>query len=236
MNLEIFKNNGYEVRGGVDSNNAPYFVLTDLCKALEIKNVSDCKARLKKDGVGSTEVIDSLGRKQNVTIVNESNMYKIIFQSRKSEALEFQDWVTSEVLPTIRKTGGYIPNDILNDSDKMVEMIVKLHAEKKEAERTKAEIGNRREATAMATASVATRKAKKLEILLDESLEWATVKRVLISTGIEYKWQDLKKISKALDMTIKKVPDSNFKAVNSYHSSVWLEVGVDISKLNEKAA
>ena len=65
---------------------------------IKIKNVSDAKDRLKKDGVVSSEVIDSLGRKQQATVINEQNLYKVIFQSRKQEAEQFQDWVTGEVL------------------------------------------------------------------------------------------------------------------------------------------
>lgn len=235
MNLEIFKKNGFEVRGGVDENNAPYFVLADICKALDLTNPSMVANSLPKSNLSTTEVAIN-NRKVSVNTVNESGLYKVIFQSRKKEALDFQDWVTSEVLPTIRKTGGYIPDDILNDSDKMVEMIVKLHAEKKEAERTKAEIGNKREATAMATASVATRKAKKLEILLDESSEWATIKRVEIASRRKFKWSDLKKTSKLLNIPPRKVFDANYGEVNSYHSSVWLEMNIDLLELNTKVA
>ena len=81
--------------------------MTDICKALEISNTSQAKTRLNADGVITNEVIDSIGRKQNANFVNEPNMYKLIFQSRKESAERFTDWVTSEVLPAIRKTGSY---------------------------------------------------------------------------------------------------------------------------------
>ena len=64
----------------------PMFCLADVCKALEITHVTDVKNRLKQGGVGTTEVIDSLGRKQKATFINESNLYKTIFQSRKESA------------------------------------------------------------------------------------------------------------------------------------------------------
>lgn len=86
----------------------PTFCLADICKVLDIGNPSQIKARLNADGVISNEVIDSMGRKQLATFVNEQNLYKAIFQSRKKEAEEFVDWVTGEVLPAIRKTGGYM--------------------------------------------------------------------------------------------------------------------------------
>lgn len=85
----------------------PYFCLADVCHALDIKNISDMKKRLNRDGVATSEVIDSVGRKQNANFVNELNLYKTIFQSRKESAERFTDWVAGEVLPSIRKTGSY---------------------------------------------------------------------------------------------------------------------------------
>lgn len=81
--------------------------MPDVCGALEIKNISQLKTRLNKDGVIISEVIDSVGRKQNANFVNELNLYKVIFQSRKESAERFTDWVAGEVLPSIRKTGSY---------------------------------------------------------------------------------------------------------------------------------
>ena len=108
--LQIFNNAEFGQIRTVTINDEPMFCLADVCKALEISHVTDVKNRLKQDGVGTAEVIDSLGRKQNATFINESNLYKTIFQSRKESAERFTDWVTSEVLPSIRKNGGYIAN------------------------------------------------------------------------------------------------------------------------------
>lgn len=106
--LKIFKNDVFgEIRAKV-INDEPYLCLADLCKILEIKNPRDCKTRLNQDGVVTTDGVDILGRKALVTFINESNLYKVIFQSRKQEAEKFTEWVTSEVLPSIRKNGGYI--------------------------------------------------------------------------------------------------------------------------------
>ncbi|MBC2578339.1 hypothetical protein HLB30_07400 [Peptostreptococcus russellii] len=85
----------------------PYFMLSDVCRVLEIKNSRDAKSRLNRGGVGTTDIIDSLGRKQQADFINESNLYKLIFQSRKPQAEKFTEWVTSEVLPSIRKQGFY---------------------------------------------------------------------------------------------------------------------------------
>lgn len=106
-NLQIFSSEEFGEIRTVIIDGEPWFCMTDICKALEISNTSQAKTRLNADGVITNEVIDSIGRKQNANFVNEPNMYKLIFQSRKESAEKFTDWVTSEVLPTIRKTGSY---------------------------------------------------------------------------------------------------------------------------------
>ncbi|WP_239733769.1 Bro-N domain-containing protein [Mammaliicoccus sp. M-M49] len=112
--LQIFNFDSNEVRTVV-KNNEGYFNLNDVCKVLDIKNPRQAKSRLKKDGVITNDVIDTLGRKQTATFINESNLYKVIFQSRKLEAERFQDWVTSEVLPQIRKQGFYMTNSLVQE-------------------------------------------------------------------------------------------------------------------------
>lgn len=112
----------------------PMFCLSDVCKILEIKNVSDCKSRLKTDGVGSADITDRIGRKQTATFINESNLYKVIFQSRKESAERFTEWVTSEVLPAIRKHGMYATDNvidkILNNPDWGIELLTKYKEER----------------------------------------------------------------------------------------------------------
>lgn len=108
--LQIFNNEEFGEIRTITKDNEPMFCLADVCKALEITHVTDVKKRMKKDGVGTAEVIDSMGRKQKATFINESNLYKVIFQSRKPSAEKFTDWVTDEVIPSIRKNGGYIAN------------------------------------------------------------------------------------------------------------------------------
>lgn len=89
-------------------NSEPWFVATDVCQVLGISNNRDAVSRLdddeKQDGVGIT---DTVGRKNYVTVVSESGLYALIFQSRKPNARKFRKWVTSEVLPSIRKKGFY---------------------------------------------------------------------------------------------------------------------------------
>ena len=85
----------------------PWFCLVDCCKALEIKQNRDTATRLSSKGVGKTDILTN-GGKQQITIINEPNLYRLIFRSNKPQAQAFADWVYSEVLPSIRKTGAYV--------------------------------------------------------------------------------------------------------------------------------
>lgn len=128
--LQIFNSTEFGEIRTVTINDEPMFCLADVCKALEISHVTDVKNRLKQDGVGTAEVIDSLGRKQNATFINESNLYKTIFQSRKESAERFTDWVTSEVLPTIRKHGMYAQQELLDNPDLLIAVATQLKEER----------------------------------------------------------------------------------------------------------
>lgn len=115
-NIAIFNNPEFgDIRTEVISGE-PWFCLSDICKALELEQVSRVKTRLNLNGVTTSKVIDRMGRKQEATFINEANLYKTIFQSRKESAERFSDWVTSEVLPSIRRTGSYSINERKPDS------------------------------------------------------------------------------------------------------------------------
>ena len=105
--IEIFKNESFGEVRVAGTSEQPLFCLADVCKVLELGNPSQVKTRLD-DGVISNEVIpDSLGRQQEMTFVNEDGLYDVILDSRKPQARAFRKWITSEVLPSIRKTGKY---------------------------------------------------------------------------------------------------------------------------------
>lgn len=87
----------------------PWFVIADVCNALELTNPTMVASRMHPDDLSTAEVIDSLGRPQTVNTCNESGLYLLIFQSRKACAKAFTRWVTSEVLPAIRRSGSYNP-------------------------------------------------------------------------------------------------------------------------------
>lgn len=129
--LEIFTFNSNEVKTTL-INNEPYFNLKDICDILEIKNISDCKGRLSKKGVVTADTLTN-GGIQKSNFINESNLYKVIFQSRKPQAEAFTDWVTSEVLPSIRKHGAYATSEtiesIISNPDNGIKLLQALKAE-----------------------------------------------------------------------------------------------------------
>lgn len=142
--LKIFDNKEFgQVRTSI-IDDEPYFALNDVCRILEIANPRNVKARLNGDGVHTMDGVDSIGRRTDVTMINESNLYKLVFQSRKPEAERFADWVTSEVLPAIRKHGAYMTDGViertLTDPDYLIMLATNLKEEK--AKRALAEAQN----------------------------------------------------------------------------------------------
>ena len=91
-------------------NNEPHFCLTDVCLALSISNANSSRFKFNEAGVHKMYISFPSGKKE-VTFINEPNLYRIIFRSNKSQAIEFQNWVFEEVLPQIRKTGQYSENE-----------------------------------------------------------------------------------------------------------------------------
>ena len=106
MELMTFQNEEFGEIRTMERAGEPWFCLTDICRPLELRP-SACKERCKTDGVITIDTVDIAGRKNKALFVNEANLYRVIFQSRKPEAERFTDWVTEEVLPSIRRTGSY---------------------------------------------------------------------------------------------------------------------------------
>ena len=91
----------------INDNGEPAFCLSDVCQVLALSNPAKVKTRLGK-GVTSSYTLQTPGGPQLVTFINEDGLYDVILDSRKPEAKLFRKWVTSDVLPSIRKTGGHI--------------------------------------------------------------------------------------------------------------------------------
>lgn len=123
--VKLWQYESHEVRT-IEKDGEPWWVLSDVCKVLDISHVKDTVARLDGDEVGQTEVIDRIGRSQKAWVVNESGLYNVILRSDKPQAKPFRKWVTSEVLPTIRKHGAYMTEETLEQALTSPDFLIKL--------------------------------------------------------------------------------------------------------------
>ena len=127
-NLQIFNYKGNEVRT-VEKDGITWWVLKDVCNILDIKNVTQMAQRLDED----ERSMFNIGRQGETNIVNESGLYNVILRSDKEEAKPFRKWVTSEVLPSIRKHGAYMTpeklKEVILNPDTMIELCIALKDE-----------------------------------------------------------------------------------------------------------
>jgi prophage antirepressor-like protein len=231
----------------------PHFVAKDICDALEILNNKDAIATLVKnyeligidiDGVVSNYPIpDSLGRLQEMNVVTEAGLYDLILQSRKPNALKFKHWISSEVLPSIRKNGFYGTESFvdmaLNNTDNLIFILQKYKVEKQsrqfaewqrdEAIKTKAYISDKKTATALAHTSVLSKQNEKLKEQIGDSKTFKQVKAInwlgeffdMRSANVYSAiGKQLSKLSEALGYESRKIEDSKYGEVKAYHYEV----------------
>ena len=111
MEIQIFKNPQFaEIRVMV-KDGEPWFVGKDVAEVLGYANTMDALAKHVDEDDKQTSQIAMLGQSRRMTIINESGLYSLILSSKLPQAKEFKRWVTSEVLPSIRKTGAYLTQD-----------------------------------------------------------------------------------------------------------------------------
>ena len=111
-NITVFKNPQFGEVRTVQVNGEPWFVAADVCRALDLGNPSQALARLDDDERDITLISnEGIRGNPNMAVVNESGLYSLALGSRKPEAKVFKRWITHEVLPTIRKTGGYVDSE-----------------------------------------------------------------------------------------------------------------------------
>ncbi|GAB5428058.1 MAG: hypothetical protein Devi2KO_15170 [Devosia indica] len=104
--LQLFEDEDHDQFRVIDKDGEPWFVLADVCQKLDIQQPASA-ARLLDDDEKDVLSMHTPGGLQNMTVVNESGLYSLVLRSRKESAKKFRKWVTAEVLPAIRKTGGY---------------------------------------------------------------------------------------------------------------------------------
>lgn len=247
-NISVFNFNQNEVRTIVNDDGEIWFVASDLATVLGYRNAPDMVRNLDNDEVSTTQIVrSSSGGNPNITIINESGLYSATLKSRKPEAKQFKKWVTSDVLPSIRKNGGYIAGQENDDPELIMakalqvanNVILRKTQELQQAQlerdfaiETKAHISDKKTATAMATASVKSKEAEKLKEQLGESKNYASVKAVESKVGGKYNWRELKKWCVANGKKIKDIADANYGTVKIYHKDAWNAVyGIKLTDL-----
>lgn len=143
--LQIFKNEEFGQVRVVMQGNVPWFVGKDVARTLGYKDTSDAlKKHVDNEDKMTGQIADSLGRKQNTYLINESGLYSLILSSKLPTAKKFKRWVTSEVLPAIRKHGLYATPQaieaILNDPDTMIKTLQALKKEREEKQKLQQQI------------------------------------------------------------------------------------------------
>ena len=150
--LQIFKNEEFGEIRTTEINGEFWFVGKDVCNVFADTNHNRSLSRIDEEDKQQTEMIDSMGRNQKITIINESGLYSLLFQMQPQKAhnngvsdeypieiqerinklKKFKRWVTSEVLPSIRKNGLYATDQLLDNPDFAIEILQKLKQEREE--------------------------------------------------------------------------------------------------------
>lgn len=187
--IKVFERQEFGQVRVVDVNGEPWFVAKDVARALGYAstNMTTVFQAVPEEWKGSNPIATP-GGMQDMLIISEQGLYFFLGRSDKPKALPYQMWVAGDVVPTIRKTGGYgqwnLPRVPKSFPDAL-RMIADIEEEKQLAleqrdyyKRTKAEIGSRREATSMATASAAIRQRDALADQLGEGKHYKQVKAI----------------------------------------------------------
>jgi prophage antirepressor-like protein len=232
---KIFNYEDNEVRIKIEAEEN-WFCARDICDVLEIKQTGSAIERLEEDEVISMNTVDSIGRKQEMQFINESGLYSLILTSRKPEAKKFKKWITSEVLPSIRKHGMYATHntleEMINDPDFTIKLLTTIKEERRlriEAEDKRQIFNNKMIATACAKQGGLTAQNNRLQDQLYGNRNYRTIKAMESIHRQKFSWRPLVKKSKELNITINKVQDEKYGEINSYHKDIWKLVhGLDI--------
>ncbi len=239
--IQVFRNGAFGSVRVVEHKGEPWFVASDVAKALGYANPQEATREHCKKVNKITQPSKSLTSVKRpptfINIIPESDVYRLVMRSNLPGAVEFQDWVCEEVIPTIRKSGGYLatkpddtPETILARAVLIAQDTLKrVEAERDEAVHTKAWIGSRREASAMAPAASAARRAKALEAQLGLAGDYLAVKGVKwlpeifdLTKGGTYSQigKYLKRLSLTENYMVKTAPDSLHESVGLYHKDI----------------
>lgn len=154
--ITIFNHLGNNIRVMTDDQGEPWFVLKDICDALNLENTSRVASRLDSDDLTQSKVIDNRGVHRETFLVSEAGLYEVIIRSDKPEAKAFRRWVTSEVLPSIRKHGMYATpatiEDMIANPDMAIRLLTTLKEERAARAKAEAEVEAQRPVAALGRA------------------------------------------------------------------------------------
>ena len=138
--LKIFENRDFGKIRSLMVNNEPFFVGNDIATVLGYKNTRDALSKHidEEDKVSDVAIYDG-SQNRNMTIINESGLYSLILSSKLKSTKKFKRWVTSEVLPSIRKNGMYATDELLNNPDLAIKVFEQLKQERKEKKKLQLE-------------------------------------------------------------------------------------------------
>ena len=130
MEMQVFNNTEFGSVRTININGEPMFVGKDVAEILGYSNPRDALAKRVDDEDKGVAKCDTLGGVQDLTVINESGLYSLILSSKLPNAKKFKRWVTSEVLPAIRKHGVYAVDEVLNNPDMLITALQELKAER----------------------------------------------------------------------------------------------------------
>ncbi len=128
--LQIFKNEQFGEMRTLELNNEPWFIGKDVAGILGYKNISDALNKHVDNEDKGVAKCDTLGGIQQMTIINESGLYSLILSSKLPTAKKFKKWVTSDILPSIRKHGMYATDELLDNPDLLIAAATKIKRRK----------------------------------------------------------------------------------------------------------
>lgn len=112
----------------IDQNGNPWFVAKDVCRSIGLRNVGMALRPLDEDEVNQIDLIDSLGRNQATNVVSESGLYALVLRSDKPAARTFRKWITSEILPQLRRTGSYVSAQLREEITALRQQVEELQS------------------------------------------------------------------------------------------------------------
>ena len=189
---EIFNFNGQEVRT-VTINHEPYFVGKDIAAVLAYKEPNKAIARhVDEDDRTKYPIVDNLGRTQETYIINESGLYSLILSSKLPQAKEFKRWVTSEVLPTIRRHGAYLRDRMIEQAllnpDPIIKLATDLKQEREKNSRLEIELEQAQEQARYLDLIIESKSAVVItQIAADYGMSAIKFNQLLYSLGIQHK-------------------------------------------------